>query len=200
MRVNGFKCGGTVEVMFSDPRKPCKLRCCSVALKLSPALKCCLCARQALLEPSAKQFKCSSNSTHRKFLKVFSQISDLIVAANVGVMLFFSVAVAPTIFRVLPPQWSAAYVRKFFPKYFLFLGITSAVAAALHSLPVAQLSLAACAVVFFFSVFWLTPRINAARDNQQTRTFNTLHYTNVGLNLIQLAVMIWLLVKSVLAA
>ena len=131
---------------------------------------------------------------------MLTQISDLITAANVGIMLFFSVAVAPTIFMVLPPEWSAAYVRKFFPKYFLFLGITSSVAAALHSLPVVQASLAACAVVFFFSVFWLTPRINLARDSKQMKTFNVLHYTSVGLNLVQLAVMIWILVKSVLAA
>ena len=131
---------------------------------------------------------------------MLTQISDLITAANVGIMLFFSVAVAPTIFMVLPPEWSAAYVRKFFPKYFLFLGITSSVAAALHSLPVVQASLAACAVVFFFSVFWLTPRINLARDNKQLKKFNLLHYTSVGLNLVQLAVFIWVLVKSVLAA
>ena len=131
---------------------------------------------------------------------MLTQVSDLIIAANVGIMLFFSVAVAPTIFMVLPPEWSAAYVRKFFPKYFLFLGITSAIAAALHGLPLAQISLAACALVFFFSVFWLTPRINRARDSGQKKRFNVLHYTSVGLNLIQLAVMIWLLVKSVLAA
>ena len=127
-------------------------------------------------------------------------ISDLITAANVGIMLFFSVAVAPTIFMVLPPEWSAAYVRKFFPKYFLFLGITTVIAAALHSLLWAQVSLAACALVFFFSCFWLTPRINEARDNKQVKVFNTLHYTSVGLNIAQLIVMIWLLVKSVLAA
>ncbi len=131
---------------------------------------------------------------------MLTQVSDLITAANVGIMLFFSVAVAPTIFMVLPPEWSAAYVRKFFPKYFLFLGITSTVAAALHSLPVAQISLGICALVFYFSVFWLTPRINLARDSKDMKTFNLLHYTSVGLNLLQLAVMIWLLVKSVLAS
>ena len=131
---------------------------------------------------------------------MLTHISDLITAANVGIMLFFSVAVAPTIFMVLPPEWSAAYVRKFFPKYFLFLGITSGIAAALHHLPVAQISLGVCAVVFFFSVFWLTPRINLARDNKQMTTFNRLHYTSVGLNVLQLLVMIWLLIKSVLAA
>ena len=130
---------------------------------------------------------------------MLTQISDLITAANVGIMLFFSVAVAPTIFMVLPPEWSAAYVRKFFPKYFLFLGITSTIAAALHGLAWVQISLALCAVVFFFSVFWLTPRINLARDSKQLKTFNRLHYTSVGLNLLQLAAFIWILVKSVLA-
>ncbi len=127
-------------------------------------------------------------------------ISDLITAANVGIMVFFSVAVAPTIFIVLPPEWSGAYVRKFFPKYFLFLGITTAIAASLHSLRIAQVSLAVCAMVFFFSCFWLTPRINEARDNKQEKVFNRLHYTSVGLNIGQLMVMVWLLVKSVLKA
>ena len=130
---------------------------------------------------------------------MLTQISDLITAANVGIMLFFSVAVAPTIFTVLPAEWSAAYVRKFFPKYFLFLGITSTIAAALHSMQWIQISLALCAVVFFFSVFWLTPRINLARDNKQLKVFNRLHYTSVGLNVLQLAAFIWILIKSVLA-
>ena len=131
---------------------------------------------------------------------MLTHISDLITAANVGIMLFFSVAVAPTIFMVLPAEWSAAYVRKFFPKYFLFLGITSTVAAALHRLPWVQISLMLCAVVFYFSVFWLTPRINLARDNKKLKVFNLLHYTSVGLNLLQLAVFVLVLVKSVLAA
>jgi len=130
---------------------------------------------------------------------MLTQVSDLITAANVGIMLFFSVAVAPTIFMVLPPEWSAAYVRKFFPKYFLFLGITSAIAAALHSLPSVQISLGLCAVVFFFSVFWLTPRINLARDSKQMKKFKLLHYTSVVLNLLQLVVMVGILVMSVMA-
>ena len=131
---------------------------------------------------------------------MFTHISDLITAANVGIMLFFSVAVAPTIFMVLPAEWAAAHVRKFFPKYFLFLGITSAIAAVLHVVPWVQISLGLCAVVFFFSVFWLTLRINLAKDQKHEVRFKVLHYTSVGLNLAQLAVMIWILTKSVLSA
>lgn len=67
-----------------------------------------------------------------------TRLSELIVAGNVGIMLFFTVAVALTIFMALPAQWSAAYMRKFFPKYFLFLGITTATLAALSGTPLAQ--------------------------------------------------------------
>jgi Domain of unknown function (DUF4149) len=130
---------------------------------------------------------------------MLQQLSDLIIAGNVGIMLFFTVAVAPTIFMVLPAEWSAAYVRKFFPKYFLFLGITTSLAASMAATQLAQIGLWLCAAVFFFSCFWLTPRINRARDNKQSGAFKTLHYSSVALNMIQLAVFIWLLVRSVRA-
>ncbi len=124
-------------------------------------------------------------------------LTQLLIAANVGIMVFFTVAVAPTIFTALPPEWSAAYVRKFFPKYFFFLGLTTATAAgtavAGRGDLAGQAVLIGCAVVFFFSCFWLTPRINRARDDQQTATFKWLHWASVGLNMAQLLVFIaWL--------
>ena len=127
---------------------------------------------------------------------MWAYLSNLLVAGNVGIMVFFTVAVAPTIFTVLPPQWSAAYVRKFFPKYFLFLGVTTALAAAGAGARTAQAVLLACALVFFFSAFWLTPRINQARDDKQSAKFKTLHWLSVGLNMVQLVAFIWLLVQS----
>ncbi|MFT6590951.1 MAG: hypothetical protein ACI9I0_000842 [Rhodoferax sp.] len=124
-------------------------------------------------------------------------LTHLLIAGNVGIMVFFTVAVAPTIFTALPPEWSAAYVRKFFPKYFFFLGVTTAVALALafagESGITDQATLLGCALVFFFNCFWLTPRINRARDEKQVTTFKTLHWLSVGLNMIQLLIFIWLL-------
>jgi Domain of unknown function (DUF4149) len=131
---------------------------------------------------------------------MLAQLSDLIVAGNVGIMLFFTVAVAPTIFMVLPPEWSAAYVRKFFPKYFLFLGITTAIATALADTGLAQAALAVCAAIFFFGCFWLAPRINQARDDKRGQAFKMLHYSSVALNLLQLVVFIWILVVSIRSA
>lgn len=123
-------------------------------------------------------------------------LSNLLVAGNVGVMVFFTVAVAPTIFTVLPPEWSAAYVRKFFPKYFFFLGLTTAAATLGAPLPIHQAALLACALVFFFSCFWLTPRINRARDEQNSVGFKRLHWASVGLNMVQLFTFVWLLLPS----
>ena len=127
---------------------------------------------------------------------MWPHISNLIVAANVGIMVFFTVAVAPTIFTVLPPQWSAAYVRKFFPKYFLFLGVTTAAATLGASMPLHQVALLACTLVFFFSCFWLTPRINLARDEKSSVVFKRLHWTSVALNMAQLITFVWLLFST----
>ncbi len=125
-------------------------------------------------------------------------LNKLLIASNVGIMVFFSVAVAPTIFTALPPQWSAAYVRKFFPKYFLFLGVTTSVAVALGVGStidlIRQSALLTCALIFFFNCFWLTPRINQASDDKQPSTFKVLHWISVGLNMAQLLIFIWLLI------
>lgn len=131
---------------------------------------------------------------------MWTYISKLLIAGNVGIMVFFMIAVAPTIFTVLPPQWSAAYVRKFFPKYFLFLGVSTAAAAALGVAAgmdrIRQSALLACALIFFFNCFWLTPRVNQARDNKQHSAFKTLHWLSVGLNMVQLLAFIWLLIPT----
>lgn len=127
-------------------------------------------------------------------------LSNLLIAGNVGIMVFFTVAVAPTIFSVLPPEWSAAYVRKFFPKYFFFLGVTTTLAIWGASGHIAQLALLGCALVFFFSCFWLTPRINRARDAKHASVFKTLHWLSVGLNLTQLVIFIGLLLPAGWAA
>ena len=124
---------------------------------------------------------------------MWPHLSNLVIAGNVGIMVFFTVTVAPTIFTALPPEWSAAYVRKFFPRYFFFLGLTSAAATFGASTPTRQATLLACTLVFFFSCFWLTPRINKARDDHKGAAFKRLHWTSVGLNMAQLFTFVWLL-------
>lgn len=82
-----------------------------------------------------------------------------------GVMIFFSVAVAPTIFKTLPPEWAGVYVRAFFPKYYAVLGIACLAAALLTNLPTIKHTAFTCAALFALSLFVLTPRVNAAKYN-----------------------------------
>ena len=122
-----------------------------------------------------------------------TQIGNLILAANVGIMVFFTVAVAPTIFMVLPQEWAAKYVRAFFPKYYAVLGVTTILSAILADTMTFRLALAGCAVFFFISQFWITPTVNRARDAGHERTFKILHTLSVIINMLQLVIFIWIL-------
>ena len=85
------------------------------------------------------------------------------------------------------------YVRAFFPKYYAFLGVLTALAAylATESTTIAVLSL--CASLFFFSLWVLTPRINEARDLGKNRVFGLLHWTSVIINLAQMVALLGVL-------
>jgi hypothetical protein len=41
---------------------------------------------------------------------VHTKVAEIIIAANIGIIVFFTVAVAPTVFKVLPAQWEANLV------------------------------------------------------------------------------------------
>jgi Domain of unknown function (DUF4149) len=121
-------------------------------------------------------------------------ICHLLLAACVGIMLFFTIAAAPSIFKVLPAEWAAKYVRAFFPKYYLSLGILSTVATFLAGSLITLQILFACSVLLFFSFIWLTPSINEARDEGKQRKFQTLHALSVLLNLAVMCLFIYVLV------
>jgi hypothetical protein len=109
-----------------------------------------------------------------------------LLSANVGVMIFFTAIMAPVTFNVLPEQWSAVYVRAFFPRYFAFLGVTSLLAMLLGEGELARGALALCALLSFASVWVLIPRINAARDTGRHARFRALHGFSVGINFLLL--------------
>jgi len=120
----------------------------------------------------------------------------LLLSACVGIMLFFTVIVAPSIFKVLPAEEAAKYVRAFFPKYYLSLGVMSLVATFLASdLPTLQ-TLFVCSLLLFFSYAWVTPQINQAKDQGKLTRFKVLHACSVALNSIVMGLFIALLVMN----
>lgn len=121
-------------------------------------------------------------------------ITNYLIAGMVGIMLFFTVVVAPTVFKVLPVEWSSAYVRSFFPKYYASLGIITIICVFIETEALNKILLAICASLFAFTLFYLTDKINKAKDSGQTRQFHVLHVLSVVINLLQLVIFIYLLV------
>ena len=120
-------------------------------------------------------------------------ITGYFISGMVGIMLFFTVVVAPTVFKVLPVEWSSKYVRNFVPKYYASLGTITIICVFTAPDLLSKILLAICAAFFAFTLFYLTEKINHAKDTGQTKQFHWLHGASVGINLFQLAVFIYLL-------
>ena len=123
------------------------------------------------------------------------QLSILIHAANIGFMVMFSAVVAPTVFKVLSQKAAGAYLRKLFPRMFMFGLLTSSCAALAalfdgHSSNVIISALVALG--FLGNSFILTPQINKYRDallagdTTAKVTFGRLHLMSVAVFLVQL--------------
>lgn len=126
-----------------------------------------------------------------EFLGIYVVLSFYLINGVVGIMLFFSIAVAPTIFKVLPQEWAGAYVRKFFPKYYLVLGLTCMVAAIAAESTHLKVIAFLCASLFAVSLWVLTPSINLATDEGDAKKFNILHFTSVAVNMFILMALIY---------
>ena len=116
-----------------------------------------------------------------------------VVAANTGIMFFFTVAVAPFIFRILPAEWAGRYVRSFFPRYYAYLFATSLVPAYLLMDRLAGQINAAVAVLFLLNWLVLTPAVNNATDLGKHRRFMVLHGLSIAINFVQLGMLAWCL-------
>jgi hypothetical protein len=123
-------------------------------------------------------------------------ITNYLISGMVGIMLFFTVVVAPTVFKVLPLEWSSKYVRNFFPKYYASLGLVTLVAVFTEENSVSRLYLIACALLFAFTLFFLTGKINAAKDEGKNKQFHLLHGLSVIINIAQLCIFIYLLTQT----
>ena len=113
-----------------------------------------------------------------------------------GIMIFFSFAVAPITFTVLDENNARKYIRKIFPFYYLvnlFLSICTLVAFGLNDINFDFYLILAVATLFVISNFILMPLINKYRDNKEDKKFNYLHRFSVIINFIQLIILILIL-------
>ena len=112
---------------------------------------------------------------------------------SLGIMLFFSFVIAPTVHKFLPTAQSGPYIRKLFPIYYIInsaLSLGSLIA--IISLGVFNAIFYANTIVlvlFVFCYFYLMPTINKQKI-KNNRKFKILHGSSVAINLIQIILLI----------
>jgi hypothetical protein len=142
-------------------------------------------------------------------LLFFDSVYLLALAAWVGSIGFFSVAVAPIIFRVLGAESGGKFTRALFPRYYLWGSTAGAIALpALVCGPMANPELRGPAIgvqailviagtlIMLYCGNSLTPAINKAKDAgvAESVRFDTLHKRSVRLNALALLLGIALLI------
>lgn len=130
----------------------------------------------------------------------------LCLAVLLGAMVFFPAVVAPLVFRVLQPADAGAFLRALFPRYYLFMIVTSGLAGLLliFSAPLPAVVLLAIAASTLGIRQWLVPRLNAWRDQARAgdamaeRRFERGHRLSVAVNMVQLLLVAAVLVHQLM--
>ena len=129
---------------------------------------------------------------------MLEQIANYIVAAILGIMIFFSFVVAPVTFTSLNEENSRKFIRKIFPFYYnvnFFLSISiTLIYLFQNTFNIYFYLILFITVLFFVSNYLLMPLINKYRDNNQDQKFKYLHFTSVVINFIQIIILIFLLI------
>ena len=119
----------------------------------------------------------------------------VLVSILVGVIIFFSSVIAPTVFSSVDEKNAGLFLRAFFPKYYIFgiivgsLAILSAILLdpTLNSL---ELGLIFAMLAMFVISRLMIPSINKARDMGESakKKFDQLHLLSVILNFLALII------------
>ena len=119
----------------------------------------------------------------------------ILVSILVGVIVFFSSVIAPTVFSSVDEKNAGLFLRAFFPKYYIF-GIIIILLALLSAIllepafNLLELSMILTILAAFVISRLMIPSINKARDMGESakKKFDRLHMFSVMLNFLALIV------------
>lgn len=115
---------------------------------------------------------------------------NFFISGILAIMLFFSFAIAPVIFKSLDETSARNFIRKIFPYYYLINLILSILALICFfiskSFNFDFYLILIVAILFAFSNFLLMPTINRFRDSKETKKFHFSHGLSVVINLVQM--------------
>lgn len=119
--------------------------------------------------------------------------SNLLTFLNglvVGVILFQTAVIAPTVFRSLGPDQAGPFLRKVFPKFFVVLVVMGTAGAISALASDASYQLWICLVTFTLGLlaYLLIPMTNKSRDEGNEKLFKKLHNASVLMTVLILVV------------
>ncbi|EMH80919.1 hypothetical protein HIMB114_00013190 [alpha proteobacterium HIMB114] len=121
------------------------------------------------------------------------QIIMNMVSLVLGIMLFFSFILAPMIFKVLPPDNAGVFIRAIFPYYYLvnllILGLVSGFYIFYQTFILDFYLVFTSALLFFFNLVYLMPKINKLKDERNEKAFKISHFISVVINFAQLVML-----------
>jgi zinc transporter ZupT len=121
------------------------------------------------------------------------QIIMNMVSLVLGIMLFFSFILAPMIFKVLPPDNAGVFIRAIFPYYYLvnllILGLVSGFYIFYQTFILDFYLVLTSALLFFFNLVYLMPKINKLKDERNEKAFKISHFISVVINFAQLVML-----------
>ena len=121
------------------------------------------------------------------------QIIMNMVSLVLGIMLFFSFILAPMIFKVLPPDNAGVFIRAIFPYYYLvnllILGLVSGFYIFYQTFILDCYLVLTSALLFFFNLVYLMPKINKLKDERNEKAFKISHFISVVINFAQLVML-----------
>jgi hypothetical protein len=126
----------------------------------------------------------------------------VLISIWVGVIIFFSAIIAPTVFKTLDEKSAGVFLRAFFPKYYLFaivIGLAALALIMIFDIKVSNILYIAIVSMTILSIIsrFMIPMINNARDmgEKGKEKFNRLHMLSVSLNVITLVIGLFFIYK-----
>ena len=126
----------------------------------------------------------------------------VLISIWVGIIIFFSAIIAPTVFKALDEKSAGVFLRAFFPKYYLFaivIGLAALALIMIFDIKVSNILYIAIVSMTILSIIsrFMIPMINNARDmgEKGKEKFNRLHMLSVSLNVITLVIGLFFIYK-----
>ena len=131
-----------------------------------------------------------------QFLKLIPIILSGVI---IGIILYQSLLIAPSINKLLSAQDASIYLRYVWPKFFIIIGAISLISwiLILNFSPDQNTAKIISLISFILMVicYVLIPFMNSAKDSGNNTFFIFLHATSIILTLVTLLINIFLIVK-----